>query len=124
MNVPVSSMPASTAFSSSDSEGYLNVLRRRCAAMTSASLIFSNVLERACGMMSGTERVWRPGDCGGGRKGGDVASFYEGRDCSRRVRRMNGRSTGCDVCGGALDLDPGFSVPRLALQLLVLEMSV
>jgi len=39
--MPCSSIPASTVFSSSDSEGYLNVLRRRCAATVSASLSFS-----------------------------------------------------------------------------------
>ncbi len=40
-HVPCSSIPASTASSSSDSEGYLNVLRRCCAATVSASLSFS-----------------------------------------------------------------------------------
>lgn len=40
------SIPASTASSSSDSEGYLNVLRRRCVAAVSAPRSFSMFLLR------------------------------------------------------------------------------
>ena len=40
-DIPCPSMPVSTASSSSDSDGYLNVLRKRCVAAISASLSFS-----------------------------------------------------------------------------------
>lgn len=50
--LPCSSMPASIVSSSSDSEGYLNVLRKRCAAAVSASLSFSMPSSVCCVKLS------------------------------------------------------------------------
>lgn len=63
---PCSSMPSSTASSSSDSEGYLNVLRRRCAATVSAprslsiSTIRSGLMEKTMRCKQLTLKLWIP----------------------------------------------------------------
>lgn len=69
--LPCLSMPFSMASSSSESEGYLNVLRRRCDAMSSAALSFCIALVLGGGSASASARRISTEYSRAARAGGD-----------------------------------------------------